>query len=319
MLLFDFYKTIAALSACFLITGCVALDGPAPSMDDHGPVAKKSDVGNPNPLFEIFKGAHTASLQAPGDGAKAMVMFKAGADFVNQNCDDYFISNGRTETYMLFGRDMTLLVGAVATTAETAAKASTGAIGGTAIATTSLVAGNDLYRKQLTGGADFTASARSMVKNTLTAFETTAEAKKTDDYTYGLAERDVRDLQELCTPPAIATNMAAAIAKHQFTAISVASPGTTLPAAGAANGAVVPGPAAAPAAQPSAAAQAKAATTKQNLLDLQVHGLQLSPQTLASLDIIAGGNAVAPLPAPLAAALPAVTSVPANARVVISP
>ena len=323
-------KTIVALILIAPLSGCAALNGPTQSVDDHGPVQKASDISKTDPLFEIFRQTHDAARGAGAGGAAnngnlAMTMFKAGADYIDQNCDDFFISNGQTETYLLFGKDVTLFVGAVATTAETAAKASSGTIGGTAIGTTALVGANDLYRKQLTGGADFTASARTMVKNTLSAFETTVEAKKTDGYTYGLAIRDLRDLQELCTPPAIAVNMAAAISKHQFSAITVQAPATTLPST--TSGAAVSGgtitstqATTTPATQPSADAQAKATTIKQALFDLQAHGLKLSPDLLNGLDTIASGQAVPPPPAAQGVvAIPASNQVPADARIQITP
>lgn len=246
-----------------------------------------------------------------------MDMERAGIAVVKQNCADYFDSAGRTERYLLFGRDITTFAGAVGTAALVAAHASSGAVGGFALGTTNLIAGNDTLRKQLTYGADFTSSARTMVESNLAIFEATILAKDETKYDFLTAVSDLHDFQTICTPATIIANMNAAIATKKFNAIVVqpaGAPATTTTTTTKSVGAA-----------PASTDQAQARQLKAQLSDLQARNLlpgsQLDTtiqQLSDSLDTLAKGQAVQHVePAP--AATPDAQHVPAQAKIILRP
>lgn len=308
-------RTLIVLAGALALSACAALNGPRPAISDLGPVKPPIDHDHPKyaivPLYELFSAAWSASYANPGDGPSAMTMEKTGIAVVKQNCADYFDSTGRTERYLLFGRDVTTFAAAVGTAALVAAHASTGAIGGFALGSTNLIAANDTLRKQLTYGADFTNSARTMVEGNLATFETAILSKNAAGYDFLTAVSDLHDFQTLCVPATIIANMNVAIATKKFVAIPVQA--ASAPTTGTAQ---VVGSA------PKAADQIQAGQVKQQLMSLQDKNLLLGPQVgemiqglSAKLDTLASGQPVAVPAAPVRGSSPA----DARAKIVLRP
>ena len=303
-------RMLAAVAFCLIASGCTTLEGPKPTVDDNGPVRPNSYAspsvavkiakgGDPSldadhpppyymtvktgpvvPLYDLFVHAWWKSYLSPQDGPLALEMFKTGMSVTNQNCADYFESNGRLEHYLLFGQDVTTFLGSVSTAALTATKAPTGAIAGVALGTTNLLTGNALVRKQLTYGADFTDSTKAMVFGTLSVAAAAVGKKQVADYRYGLAIDDLRDYQGLCMPAAIAAHMSQAIAQHKFIAFDQG--GKPLD-----SGNATPG---------KASAADKASAARQTLSDLYDSGDLRGDLTslFAALDGVAKSGAVSP-------------------------
>ena len=300
------------------LAGCSTFTGASPAIDNFGPKAPREDgtASDKDKIYTLFQAAYSASSGAPTDGTKAMDMAKAAIPLVTQNCDNYFLSNGRQETYLLFGKDILTFGSSLGTAVLAASRASSRDVTAAAIAVTTVTGAADIYRKQLTYGADFTTSAKTMVDKNIQTFSDAVTAKKSSDYFFELAVQDIRDLQTLCVPSVIIADMSAAIASKQFTAISVTQPATTLPGGNANGGAQAPPPA-----KPSADDQAKAASGKESLLALQQKGLLANQDALIEHlgKLAAGQGAVAPPPQQPIPQTPSTTPVPANARLRLVP
>jgi hypothetical protein len=292
--------TILAVLAGAALAGCSSIDGAQVTLDRFGPVAPDNDsatskLGTAEPLYFIFDAKATAAYDAAkattyvpaNDAAAAKAFLIAGADLIKQNCDDYFDSSGKIERRLLFGRDVTTLAGALATTAAAASHATAPVVTGIALATTSALSANDTFRSELTFGAQYTDSVHQMVLNNLQTMYAAQKAKDLTNYTYGLAIADLRDLQDVCMPAEIVTHVKSAITGGQFAAIDVSQPGTTLPGQQGPQPVGQQGPAPAPADQAKAGA-AKTALMALFPSDARVQAL------VPDLNKIQAGQSIAP-------------------------
>ena len=224
-------RATALAATAALLAGCTSINGPVDSLNDYGPVKPKDGKSNDYaptaaPLFIRFRETFKDSYDLPGSGQKARAMVVAGTAFVAQNCDDYLESNGRAERALLFGHDVTTYLGAVGTAVLAATHASAGVTSAFAIGTTNSLAGNDLLRKQLTFGADFTHSVSIMVHQSMSDY--VAEIAKKDVATYSFYDgvNDLRGFEELCAPATIIANMNGAIATAKFAPMKMTAPGS---------------------------------------------------------------------------------------------
>jgi hypothetical protein len=297
------FPAMVSTGALFL-TGCASVDGPSIALNRFGPVVPASPAvtggAQSITLFTKFTAAFTASAAAisgsehEGDLAKALL--NSGADVIKSNCNDYFDDSGRTERRLLIAKDMTTFAGALGEAIAGASRGSKGTILGIALGTTSLQAGNDLLRSELSFGAAYTSSVHVLVNNALQTMLDKQVSKDSAHYTFGAAIGDLRDLQDVCLPAQIVENVKAAISNAQFKAVDATTISTSLSPAPAGQPAAAPG-----AAAPSPADKAKAGAAKQALTAMKgaLPGDVRLEALLSDMVKLEDGQAVIPVTAPV--------------------
>ena len=211
---------VLAASAATVLAACSSLNGPDTSVNNYGPVAPESDKSSASMdgIYILFKNAHGASYGDPTNGDTAMSMIVAGEALVKQNCDNYFDTNSHKEVFADAAGDALTLGSNITTPLLVAAKSSQKQTVAAGIIFNSAVNGLGFYHKQLTLGADFTESTRTMVMKSFATFEAAVAQKDKTKYTYQLAIQDLRDYQDICEPGSIIAAVKVAIASNQLKA-----------------------------------------------------------------------------------------------------
>ena len=222
----------AALIACLTATACASVDE---TIDPGGPVSLRgtsymvvSGAVSPGAIG-LFESSYMLALQdaralaegreSVGASAHARAMAVSGIALADSLCHAFFRQAGQGQRWISFSRDMTALLGSVATAAAGLARTNgattVGAIGLTTLAATG---GLDVYNHNFLFGADNIEHVHQLVSKAL-ALDRQLVLPPSDDarWTFDAAQTVVERHQNICRPANILLLIREAIQKGQVT------------------------------------------------------------------------------------------------------
>ncbi len=169
-------------------------------------------------LYATFETAVNASKQAPADKGKALTMLAAGQALGRGACIEFFDLVGKAQQKHDMGKDILALGSNVVTGILAAVDASTGFVGGSALAFQALESGFDIRQQHVL----FNPDTRSVETIALKAMDlhasiATSRASQNAAYSYIDAYNDLLDFERECTVHSIKSLVNAAIVKGDLT------------------------------------------------------------------------------------------------------
>lgn len=212
------FKLCAAAAALVGMGGCAT---PTMTLSTDGPVRKSTDTG----IVKAFYDAENAARNSPSTD-NAQTMLTRGLKLVAANCDEFFDTAGRHQTWIFVTRDFVGAVGTIGTSVLALHNASKMAVSNLALGTGVVYSGLDIYTKNFLFAADNVASVHELIKNALTEHEKGVMALA--PFSYESATQHIFDNQRICTPAEI-LGMARDAIKNGRVQASVSGDASALP------------------------------------------------------------------------------------------
>lgn len=218
-------RLLAGVAITLLLQACAInpnsskslVGGYARPLNTAGPT--QSDTGTTQSgLYEAFRTAVSAAKEDQADQGNALTMLAAGQALGRGACIEFFNRVGKAQQTHDMGKDVLALGSNVVTGILAAVDASTGFVGGSALAFQALESGFDIRQQHVL----FNPDTRSVETITLKAMDlhasiATSRASQNANYSYIDAYNDLLDFERECTVHSIKSLVNAAIVKGELT------------------------------------------------------------------------------------------------------
>lgn len=189
----------STLFAAVLLLGCTTTKGPAPVLSSKGPLETAATTG----VAKKFIDSHTASFNAINNAALSTQLAKDGFAFIYANCNDYFLSAGDSQKWVIFSRDTVGAVGTLASGIMALRNSSPVSAGYVALTTGAIFGGLDIYTKNFLFSAENISSVQALTNRALDVHRIAVLESGVDDYNGAVTA--IIDNQNICSPMHIAS------------------------------------------------------------------------------------------------------------------